>query len=91
MKTQIKQHKKASAKVARLESEIEVTANGNEMYYKLYGGEAEKQKDLAALRTELRAAIDAELSALDSLQIAINLRRVDCNEQLRFITLQKTA
>lgn len=91
MKSQIKQLKKAATKVERLESEIEVIAHGNEAYYKLYGGEAEKQKDLAALRSELRAAIDEELSALDSLQIAINLRRVDRNEQLRFITLQKIA
>jgi hypothetical protein len=91
MKTEIKQYKKAVAKVTELESEINVTATENEAYYKLYGGEAEKQKDLADLRSELREAIDTELAALDSLRIAINIRRVDLNEQLRFITLQKVS
>jgi len=89
MKSALKHHKKAAAKVTEIESEINVTATDNETYYKLYGGEAEKQKDLAELRSELREAIDMELAAIDSLIIAANCKKADLNEQSRFLTMKK--
>jgi hypothetical protein len=87
MKAEVKNWKQATKIVEAVEAQIETISKCTS--YSRFGRERERKTDIVTERAHLSEAINAELTALDTLTIAINLRKADLNNQSRFLTLSR--
>lgn len=88
MKEIIKRIKLINVSIAEIETSIKVTEVSN--YYKLFGTESERQRDLGQLRLNLKDTLSIKFAALESLQQSIESEKVDISYTQRSLTLQST-
>lgn len=86
MKKTLKKLKKIQKQIAEKRSELSVTMESN--YYGKIAPEWHRQRDINEIEREIKDLLNLEFATLESLQIAIELAKVDNQADLRRLIYQ---
>lgn len=86
MKKILKKLKKVQKQISEKRSELNATRESN--YYGKIAPEWHRKRDMNEIEREIKDLLNLELTTLESLQIAVNLKIVDNQSDLRRLIYQ---
>lgn len=79
--TQIKKLKMTNVVIENIETQIDVTQKS--AYYKVFGTETERNKDLNELGASLKDALALKFAVIETLQLSLEAEKVRISEKQR--------